>query len=412
MRRAASGNVAKEEHVPQKATRPRIEAVSTSVYRVPLKEPWVSAAHAITHHEHILVEITLEGGVVGTGWSTTMGSAGIAVEALARSYLAPMLIGRDVHDHEALWSALWMRSHQPGAGGIAALAVSAFDLALWDARGKLSGLPVRKLIGGATDSLEVYASAVNLHLSEAELVEQTRRFLDAGNRRFKIKVGLADLEEDVSRVAAVRGVIGKRPLMLDANQRFKPGEALARINAFTRFDPVWMEEPMIADDAENHARLAAISPMPIALGETLSTRHEFWRYVSHGAVHYLQPNVLKVGGISEWLKLAHLGQCANLAIAPHGALEVSAIVAAAIPNCYPVENIDGGAFADQGIVVDPLKIEDGRITLTDTPGLGVSFDPVALARYRVGPEAEVPLVDPAPYYAGAAGRTAPTPADG
>jgi len=387
--------------VSQTANRSRIEEVQTAVYRVPLKEPWVSAAHAITHHEHILVTLRLSGGIVATGWTSTMGTGGLAVEALARGYLAPMAIGRDVLDHEATWLALWKRSHQPGAGGIAALAVAAFDLAMWDARGKLAGLPVRKLIGGAADSLEVYASAVNLHLSEAALVEQTRRFLDAGNRLFKIKVGREDPEEDVARVAAVRNVIGKRPLMLDANQRFRPGEALARINALARFDPVWMEEPMLADDPENHARLAAVSPMPIALGETVSTRHEFWRYVAAGAVHYLQPNVLKVGGISEWLKLAHLGQCANIAIAPHGVLEASAIVATAIPGCYPVENIDGGAFGDQGIVVDPLRIENGRITLSDEPGLGVTFDREALAPHRAGPETLVPLVDPAPYFAAA-----------
>lgn len=398
--------------MPQSATRTRMESVATSVFRVPLKAPWVSAAHAITHHEHILVDVTLENGLTGTGWTSTMGNGGLAVEALAKAYLAPMLSGRDVFDHEAIWSALWKRSHQPGAGGIAALAVSAFDLALWDLRGKLAGLPVRKLIGGAADRLEVYASAVNLHLSEAELVEQTRRFLDAGNRLFKIKVGRPDREEDISRVAAVRNVIGKRPLMLDANQRFRPGEALSRINDFVRFDPVWMEEPMAADDPENHARLAAVSPMPIALGETVSTRHEFWRYVSLGAVHYLQPNVLKVGGISEWLKLAHLGQCANLSIAPHGALEVSAIVAAAIPMCYPVENIDGGAFGDQGIVVDPLEIEGGRMQLTDVPGLGVTFDREALARHRAGPETTVPLVDPAPFYAARAPAHEPATADG
>ena len=392
--------------MPQAAAPTRIESVTTSTYRVPLRDPWVSAAHAITHHEHVLVDIVLEGGVRATGWTSTMGTAGLAVETLARAYLAPMAIGRDVHDHEALWRALWKRSHQVGAGGIAALAVAAFDLALWDARGKCAGLPVRKLIGGAADSLEVYASAVNLHLTEAELVAQTRRFLEAGNRLFKIKVGRDDPEEDVSRVAAVREVIGRRPLMLDANQRFAPGEALARVARLARFEPVWIEEPLIADDPDSHARLASVSPVPVALGETLSTRHEFWRYVSTGAVHYLQPNVLKVGGISEWLKLAHLGQCANLTIAPHGALEVSAIVATAIPGCYPVENIDGGAFADQGIVIDPLKIEGGRITLGDTPGLGVIFDREALSPHRASAETEVPLVDPAPYFAAMPDRQA------
>ena len=376
----------------------RIAAFDVSVFRVPLAKPWVSAAHAITHHEHILVEISLEDGTTGTGWSSTMGNGGIAVAALARSYLGPMLIDRDVHDHEALWNELWRRSHQPGPGGIAALAVAGFDLALWDLRGRLAGLPVRKLIGSATDSLEVYASAVNLHLSEAALVEQTRGFLDAGNRLFKIKVGRPELEDDMSRIAAVREVIGSRPLMLDANQRFKPGEALRRIQAYARFDPVWMEEPMASDDIESHARLAAVSPVPIALGEEVSTRYEFWRYVASGGVHYLQPNVLKVGGITEWLKIAHLGNCANLTIAPHGTLESSIIVAAAIPGCYPVENIDGGSFMDQGIAEFSAVPKDGRIALSDMPGLGVVFDRAALEPFRAGSDTTVRLADPAAFY--------------
>ena len=377
----------------------RIVNIDISAYRVPLKKPWVSAAHAITHHEHILVEMELEGGVKGVGWTSTMGNAGLAVVALARSYLAPMLIGRSVYEQESLWNALWRRSHQPGPGGIASLAVAAFDLALWDLRGKLAGLPVRSLLGGEADSCEIYASAVNLHLSEAALVEQTREFLELGNKRFKIKVGRPDLEEDLSRIAAVKAVIGDRPLMLDANQRFKPGEALQRINAYARFNPVWMEEPMASDDAASHARLAAVSPVPIALGEEVSTRFEFWNYVSASAVHYLQPNVLKVGGISEWLKLAHLGNCANLFIAPHGALEASAVVAPAIPGCYAVENIDGGSFVDQGIAFETMKIENGVARLPDMPGLGVLFDMDTLASYRADPDAEIPLADPAKYYA-------------
>ncbi|WP_321458890.1 mandelate racemase/muconate lactonizing enzyme family protein [uncultured Cohaesibacter sp.] len=376
----------------------RIANIDVSAFRVPLKKPWVSAAHAITHHEHILIEIELEGGVKGIGWTSTMGNAGLAVTALARSYLAPMLIGRSIYEHEALWTALWRRSHQPGPGGIAALAVAGFDLALWDLRGKLAGLPSRNLIGGEASHIEIYASAVNLHLSEKALVEQTKEFLDLGNKRFKIKVGRESLEEDLSRIAAVRAVIGDRPLMLDANQRFKPGEALQRINAYARFNPVWMEEPMASDDASSHARLAANSPVPIALGEEVSTRFEFWNYVSTAAVHYLQPNVLKVGGISEWLKLAHLGNCANLFIAPHGALEASVIVAPAIPGCYAVENIDGGSFVDQGIAFETMKIENGTVTLPDLPGLGVEFDMATLASYRSDPNAEIPLADPKKFY--------------
>lgn len=377
-----------------------IADVRIETYRVPLPRPWVSAAHAITHHEHILTTVTLEDGREGNGYSSTMGVGGIAVGALARSYLAPLCIGKDVFDHENLWWTLWRRCHQPGSNGIGALAVAGFDLAFWDLRGKLLNMPVRKLIGGAADRVPVYASGVNLHLSEKALVEQTRSFRDAGYRYFKIKVGRPDPAEDVSRVAAIRSVIGDAPLMLDANQGWKPGEALRRIAMFERFDPVWIEEPMASDDPGGHARLAEQSRIPIALGEELSTRFEFWRYISSQAVHYVQPNVLKVGGISEFLKIAHLAMTSNLHIAPHGVLEASAIVATAIPGCYPVENIDGGAFTDQGILEEPVVIENGFLKMPDRPGLGISFNRQALEPYKVSADTVVQPVDPKDYYEG------------
>lgn len=375
-----------------------IAAIEIETYRVPLRRPWVSAAHAITHHEHILVDITLDNGLRGTGWTSTMGTGGTAVAALLRTYLAPMCIGRDPFEQEALWAQLWKRCHQPGSGGIGALALAGIDLALWDLRGKLVGQPVRRLLGATAESLPVYASAVNLHLSETDLMEQTREFLDLGNRLFKIKIGREDPEEDVARIAAVRGIIGDRPLMLDANQRFKPGEALRRISLLERFNPVWIEEPLLSEDVDGHARLVSALATPVALGEELSTRYEFWRYVSCGAVHYLQPNVLKVGGLTEWLKIAHLGLAANLTIAPHGALEVSCTAAAAIPGCFAVENIDGGAFDDLGILEEPLQIKDGSIYLPNSPGLGISFDRSALRAHRAAPTLEVPPVDPERFF--------------
>ncbi|NMM04422.1 mandelate racemase/muconate lactonizing enzyme family protein [Paraburkholderia sp. RP-4-7] len=375
----------------------RIAEVAVTLYRVPLPRPWVSAAYTITHHEHTLVELTLENGLTGTGWSTTLGVAGAAVAAMIKSYLAPMCIGRSAHDHEALWSDLWRHCHQPGSGGISAIAVAGIDLALWDLRGKLAGMPVRRLLGGGADSVPVYASAANLNLAEHKLVEQTKQFLDAGNRLFKIKIGSEDADQDVSRVAAVRNVIGSLPLMLDANQRFKPGEALRRIAMLERFNPVWLEEPMLSEDIDNHARLAAQSRIPIALGEELSSRYEFWRYISSGAVSYVQPNVHKVGGISEWMKIAHIGMGANLTMAPQGALEASAIVASALPGCYPIENIDSGSFTDQGILEEPLRVEGGRVHLSPEPGLGVRFNREAMEAYRAPSDLTVSIVDRQKY---------------
>ncbi len=368
----------------------KIASVSCQAYRLPLKEPWISAKYRITHHELVRTIITTDGGQEGVGWCTTIGVGGLSVASLVNAYLAPLLIGEDARNNERLWERLWQDLHFAGPSGISTLAIGALDIGLWDLRAKHAHMPLWQLLGGARRSVPVFASAVNLHLSQAALLEQVERQLAEGYEVFKLKIGRSDFEGDLARVRAVRNLIGpSRTLLLDSNQRWRSGDAVRFCQALQSVGAGWIEEPMLSDDVGGHAHLRRSVGIPVAVGEQLGNRFDFWNYVRQDAADILQPNVWKVGGITEWMKIANLAHAANLLIAPHNALELSAHLVGAIPNGYMVENIEGGNLADFGILQDAPTAIGGRIDLDDEVGHGVVFDEGALAEYEMS--GNVPL---------------------
>ena len=368
----------------------KITEVRCGGYRLPLKQPFTSSRVTMTHRELVLVEVNTSDGQSGTGWCTTAGVGAASAEALITGYLAPMLTGMDPRNTEQVWQRLWMECHAAGPGGITTLALSAIDIAMWDLKAKAAGEPLYRLLGGARSTVEVYASAINLHLSKDDLLAQTRGQLEEGYRAFKIKVGRPGLDEDRERVMAVRKLIGPDcQLMLDANQKWSPGEAIQRSRLLLEAAPLFLEEPLLSDTIDGHAVLRAATGMPIAAGEQLCNRFEFWNYIRAGALDFLQPDVWKVGGITEFVKIAALGAAAGIPVSPHGAAELSVHLAAALPNAMHVENIFGLNLFDFGATSAPLPISGGKHQLSDAPGHGVRFEKDALQAHKLIPGSTV-----------------------
>jgi L-alanine-DL-glutamate epimerase-like enolase superfamily enzyme len=368
----------------------QIESVQATVLRVPLPTPVRSATIRITHRDVVVCEVRATGGASGVGWAVLPGKAGRAVLSLIEDDLVPKVEGSDVWAHERLWQGLWRDMHFVGPGGPVTLAIAAIDIALWDLRARLVGVPFHRLFGGARDRVPAYASAINLHLSEDELVGQTEAFLSQGFNAFKIKIGKPDPLEDRARIAAVRKAIGPdRTLYLDANQGWTPGDAPGLLASLAEFAPGMIEEPLLSDDIAGHALLRQRTTVPIALGEQLSNKYEFWNYVRAEAADILQPNVWKVGGITEWLKVAHMAQHANLPVAPHAGLELSMHMCAAVQNGQMVERMIDGDLSDLGLFNESVAADNGIIVLPDRPGHGFTIDwkrmtPHALAGARGG----------------------------
>jgi L-alanine-DL-glutamate epimerase-like enolase superfamily enzyme len=219
-----------------------------------------------------------------------------------------------------------------------------------------------------------------LNQSLDQLVEETRGIVKAGFRGTKIKVGKDDPAEDVERIAAVRKVLGPhRTLMVDANERFTQAEAIRRAAMWEEFNLFWFEEPLPAEDISGHTALKAHTSIPIALGESLFNRHQFKDYVACGGVSIMQPDASRCGGITEWLKVAHLASCYNMQVSPHFVMELHLPLVAAVPNGLFVEYIP----SLDAVLRQPLILEDGCFRPSEEPGLGIPWDFDKLDRYKL-----------------------------
>ena len=362
----------------------KIRSVETRLYRVPPTVRIQDSIQAVSHWEWIITTVRTDSGLVGTGWSYTLGMGGSAVRAILEDYLAPIVVGEDALAVERIWQKCWLELHANGSGGFTTLALAPLDIALWDIAAQSARLPLWKLMGGARERIPAYGSGINMHLEGEPLAEQMRGFLAAGYRAVKMKVGRDDAEEDIERVAVVRRTIGpKVKLFLDANQKWTAAEAVSRARTLARFDPAWLEEPILADDIPGHAHARAHAGIPIALGETLFTRWQFADYIRAGAVDIVQADVPRVGGFTEWLKIAKLAEAHNLPVAPHFAVELSVHALCAAPNGLILEDLQGGSLTDLGLLAEPWKVQDGWGVPPARPGHGFVWDEAALRKFEV-----------------------------
>lgn len=223
-----------------------------------------------------------------------------------------------------------------------------------------------------------------MHLQGEQLADQMRQFLDSGYRAVKMKVGRDDPMDDVERVATVRNTIGPTTkLLLDANQIWSSGEAVRRGKMLERFSPLWIEEPILADDIPGHTHARASLTIPIALGETLFTKYQFADYIRANAIDVVQADICRVGGFTEWLKIARLAEAHNLPVSPHFAAELSVHALCAVPNAMILEDLQGGSLSDLGLLEEPWVVSAGRAVPPTKPGHGYIWHQENLSKYLV-----------------------------
>jgi len=339
------------------------------------------AIQAFVAQETPLVRIRCDDGVEGAGYSYTIGTGGSSVVALLRDHLAPRLLGRDADAIESIWKDLFFATHATAVGAITSLALAAIDTALWDIRAKRAGLPLWKAAGGARQRVPLYTTEGGwLQLPVDALVEQTLAAKAAGFRGAKIKVGKPHVSEDAARIRAVREAVGDGfELMVDANQCFSVSEAIRRARAFEPFGLAWLEEPLPAEDLGGHAELAAHTAIPIAVGESLYHPAHFREYLERDACSIVQVDCARIGGVTPWLKVAHLAESFNVAVCPHFLMELHVSLTAAAPNAAWVEYIP----QLDDVTTSRLVIDDGHAVAPDAPGLGIDWDFDAIAARAV-----------------------------
>lgn len=348
--------------------------VLAEIFRVNLR-PKVARQDAIqsfVEQETPIVRIVCSDGSEGIGYAYTIGTGGSSVVALLNDHLLPQLLGKSPANIEQIWRSLYFSTHATAVGAMTSLAMAAIDTALWDWRAKRNGNPLWIEAGGAQEQVPVYTTEGGwLQLPIDTLVRESLAAQAQGFKGAKIKVGKSHVSADIERIAAVREAVGPGfEVMVDANQVFEVGEAIRRARQFEQFDLAWFEEPLPADDVSGHIRLSERTSLPIAVGESLYSLSQFREYLQHGACSIVQVDVARIGGITPWLKVAHLAESFNVAVCPHFLMELHVSMCAAVPNASWVEYIP----QLDSITRSRIDITDGYARPPATPGLGIEWD--------------------------------------
>ncbi|MEO6122542.1 MAG: mandelate racemase/muconate lactonizing enzyme family protein [Ilumatobacteraceae bacterium] len=330
------------------------------------------AIQSFVSQETPIVTLHDSDGAVGTGYTYTIGAGGSAIVALLRDHFLPQVIGRDADVIERIWRDLLFSAHALTVGPVVSLSLAAIDTALWDLRSCRAAMPITTLLGGAHESLPMYSTEGGwLHLSTEQIVADAIEMQSIGFSGAKVKVGRPSGREDFERLAAVRTAVGDDfELMVDANQGLRADQASRRAKLFEPLDLGWIEEPLVADDVAGHARLAAGCSTPIAVGESLYSVAQFREYLEAGACSIVQVDVARIGGITPWIKVAHLAEAFGVGVAPHFLMELHVQLSCAIPNGIWVEYIP----QLDPITTSRLDLRAGRAHPATTPGLGISWD--------------------------------------
>jgi L-alanine-DL-glutamate epimerase-like enolase superfamily enzyme len=360
---------------------PAIARIEAGHYRIPLPEVLTDSTHgAMAAFELITCRVTDADGAEGMGYSYTVGRNGGAVHHILAHEIAEVAAGQDADLVEALWRRVWWALHYGGRGGPAVLALSAFDIALWDLKAKRAGTALWRLLGGHDPRVPCYAGGIDLDLPLPDLIRQTDGNLARGFRAIKMKVGRPRLAEDVQRLAAMRAHLGEGfPLMVDANMRWTADEAIRAARAFAPHDPYWLEEPVVPEDVAGHARVLREGGVPVASGENLRSLWDFQALVAAGGVSFPEPDVTNCGGVTAFMKVARLAEAFHLPVTSHGAHDVTVQLLAACPNRSFLE---AHGFGLDRVIEHPLRIEEGCALAPERPGHGVAFDWAGLEALR------------------------------
>jgi mandelate racemase len=353
---------------------PAIAEVRARSVLVPLSRPLRTASGSIPAAPLVLLDVRTDAEVVGHAYLFGYTAEVLAPMVALVEKIAPSLVGQSLvpvqrmRDFEARFRLLGMQ-------GLLGMAVAGIDMALWDALGKVFNQPVATLLGGAPVALRAYDSygMVDPRKDEAAL----RKSVAAGFPGIKIKLGYPDPSDDVAVVRGVRGIIGSdAELMVDFNQSLDPPEACRRIQRLQEFDLYWVEEPVAAEDLAGHAQVRRITGCRVQTGENWWFPRGLGAAISASACDFAMLDIMKIGGVTGWMRAAGQAQAASLPVSSHLFVEASAHTLAVTPTADWLEYLDiaGPVLADRCHPVD------GYVTAVG-PGLGITWNEAAIAEF-------------------------------
>lgn len=347
--------------------------------RVSLTEPKSTAPDAV---ELILVHIETDTGIRGVGFTYTLGPGASAIRALIDTELKPVFMEEDPRDTDRLFARAEARFRAVGFGGLAARAYCAVDVALWDAKAKAAGVPLAKLLGNAKPAAEFVISDAAIGGRDAsEALKAAKPHLKQGATGVRVEIGMGgDVQADAERIRAIQEGLGEDAwVAVAAENRFDLSTALALTHFFEDVGVDVFEDPIPAADTVGYEKLARLAEVPIAVGSNFDTRDAFFKVIRDGTIRTIRPDVCRLGGITPLLKVAAVAEAYHVAVSPVRMPEVGVHLACGLA-CVP--HVDCVSWLREVFTGGPA-IEGGKMTPNAEPGVGLSVNEEAVAKWRV-----------------------------
>jgi mandelate racemase len=355
--------------------RPKIRELCVRAVRVPMKQPHKTASGTISESPLILTDIVADDGTTGHSMIFTYTDAALKPTADLIKNLESIIKGEPLAPVE-IADRFAKRFRLLGLHGLVAMAVAAIDMALWDGLARSQDASLVRLLGGTEKPIPAYAAVgYDGVAGSARVAEQ---FAELGFKGVKAKIGYPTVEEDLEVVRAMRKAIGNEmAIMVDYNQSLSPPEAVRRLRVLDAEGLTWVEEPVLAHDYQGHALVARETKTPIQCGENWWGPHDMRQAIEARASDYMMPDVMKIGGVTGWMRAAALGEAHCIPLSSHLWPEISAQLMCATPTAHFLEYADWW----NPVLAEPLRIEHGMAIVEGIIGTGVAWNETAVKQF-------------------------------
>jgi mandelate racemase len=356
---------------------PRIRGLRVRPVRLPMQEPHQTASGVVSESPLVLTDVTTDDGVTGHSVVFTYTNVALAPTATLIQNLEPLIVGEPLAPAE-IEQKLARRFRLLGPQGLVGIALAAIDMALWDALARLHKTSLVHLLGGVAKSVPAYGAVG--YDGPARAAEVAESWASRGITGVKAKIGYPTVMEDLAVIRAMRKAVGENvAIMVDYNQSLTPAEAVQRLRVLDDEGLTWVEEPTLAHDYAGHAFVAREARTPIQCGENWWGVLDLQHAVDAQASDYMMPDVMKIGGVSGWLRAAAIAAPRGIRLSNHLWPEISAQLLSLTPTAHWLEYADWW----NPIIAEPLKIEKGLSNVASAAGTGVEWDESAVSRFLV-----------------------------
>ena len=357
---------------------PIIKKIDVQAVRLPMETPHRTASGVVSESPLVLTELHTDQGVIGR--SIVFTYTPIALEPVAKlvKNMWPLLDQQPLAP-AALEQQLSSRFRLLGTQGLIGMALAAIDMALWDAHAKMHQSNLVQLLGGTHKAIPVYGGIG--YEGKEGAANTAARLAEQGFRGVKAKIGYPSVDEDLAVIHAIRQAVGPElAIMVDYNQCLSPREAIERIKSLNDAGLTWIEEPTLAHDYRGHAEITSNSMTAIQCGENLWNTQDLQHAIDTKASHYIMLDVMKVGGVSGWLRGAAMAESQKLLVSSHLWPEISAQLLCLTPTAHWLEYCDWW----NPLLIEPLQLNAGTTVIGNSLGCGMDWDKAVAERYAIG----------------------------